>query len=79
MQPLGNKILVRVINEEEKRSAGGIILTDKDPLRRVQVKSVSPDTATDLKEGDICLSEYGGVEISKNLFLCNESLIWAKE
>lgn len=77
MQPLGNKILVKDI-VEQKKSEAGLILTGKDPLKKVEIVAVSEDTETKLSPGDTCLSEYGGVEIEKGLWLCQESILWGK-
>lgn len=76
MKPLGNKILVKVVNDS-KLTEGGLIDVSVKPLRTVEIVEVSEDSETKLKKGDKCLSEYGGVEIEKNLFLCNESLLSA--
>lgn len=79
MQPLGNKILVKDY-VEQKEAKSKIILTDKDPLKKVKIIAVSEDSQTKLKPDDICLSEYGGVETKhgSGIWLCNESLLWAK-
>lgn len=74
MQPLGNKILVRDIIEEKKTESGIVDLT-QDALKKVKIVQVSPDSATYLKPDDICLSERGGVEIEKGLWLCQESML----
>lgn len=79
MQPLGNKILVRDIIEEGKKTEAGIILdTLQKPLKKVEIVATSPDSETNLKSGDKCLSEYGGVEIEKGLWLCNETFLQMK-
>lgn len=44
MTPLGNRIVLELVKEEEKKSSGGIILdTVKDRHVKATVKSVSPD------------------------------------
>lgn len=79
MQPLGNKILVRDIEEEEKKTAAGIFLgTVSEHYRKVKVEETSPDSDTTLKAGDICLCNPGGVELEKGLWLCSEGLLDCK-
>lgn len=77
-QPLGDKILVEIIVEERKTEAGIILDTVKTPFDKVKVLCVSPDTETVLKEGDICLSEKGGVELEPNVWLKNEKSLVCK-
>lgn len=79
MQPLGTKILVKDI-VEEKISEAGLHIIQKDPLKKVKVLAVSKDSETELKPDDVCLSEYGGVEIPQGsgTWLCNESLLCLK-
>ncbi len=77
-QPLGDKILVEIIVEERKTEAGIILDTVKTPFDKVRVLCVSPDTETALKEGDICLSERGGVELEENVWLKNEKSLVCK-
>jgi chaperonin GroES len=78
MQPLGNKILVRDIIEEKKTESGIILDTVKQHYKKVEVVAVSPDSETKLAVGDICLSNHGGVELERGLWLCNESLLDCK-
>lgn len=78
MQPLGNKILVRDINEEKKTESGIILDLVKDHYRKVKIEAVSPDTQTELKPEDICLCNPGGVELEKGLWLCDERLLDCK-
>lgn len=82
MQPLGNKILVRDLPKaEEKKTEGGIILNQEEwekTYRKVKVEKTSPDSQTTLKEGDICFCGFGGVELEKGLWLCNEGLLDCK-
>ena len=76
MQPLGNKILVRDIVEEEKKTESGLYLGSvKEHYRKVQVEATSPDIETTLKKGDICFCNPGGVEIEKGLWLCRIDLL----
>lgn len=78
MEPLGKKILVRDIIEEKKSEAGLILDFVKEALKKVEIVSVSKDSDTSLQPGDICLSNYGGVELEKGLWLCNENILDAK-
>jgi len=88
MQPLGNKILVKILHEE-KRSASGLILdTVKNPFNKVEIVAVSPDSdvrcydnefgIVAIKAGDICLAEGGGVELEADTFLCRSDVLVAK-
>ena len=87
MQPLGNKVLVKVLHEE-KRSASGLILdTVKNPFNKVEIVAVSPDSEVrcydetgivGIKAGDICLAEGGGVELETDVFLCRSDVLVAK-
>lgn len=85
MQPLGNKILVRDITNEKKidfdifvKTDSGLFTTDNSIYRKVTVETVSEDSETKLKQGDICLCLPGGVELEKGLWLINESLLDCK-
>lgn len=78
MQPLGNKILVKDIIEEKVSQSGLILDTIKDHYKKVEIVQVSPDSQTNLKPGDICLANAGGVELEKGLWLCNEQLLDCK-
>lgn len=79
MIPIGKKILIRDIIEPEKKTETGIILLDgNDKYRKVKVEKVSPDSETWVKEGDICLATFGGLEIEKGLWLCNETILEMK-
>ena len=79
MKPLGNKILVRDIKQGEKKTESGIILEGvKEHYRKVEIVEVSTDSNTELKPGDICLCNPGGVELEDGLWLCNENLLDCK-
>lgn len=81
MQPLGNKILVRELPKEEKKSEGGILILKTELekyYRKVAVEETSPDTKTVLQKGDVCLCAFGGVELEEGLWLCQESLLDCK-
>lgn len=78
MQPLGDKILVRDINEEKKTASGIILDAVKSFYKKVEIVAVSPDSTTNLKPGDICLSGRGGVELEPGVWLCQEKILDAK-
>ncbi len=74
LQPLGDRVLVKPLEAEEK-SAGGIILPEKaqEKPREGEVIAVGPGKVNDqgdrkvmtVKVGDtVVYSEYGGTEIS---------------
>ena len=74
LQPLGDRIIVEVL-EEEETTIGGIVLPDtaKEKPQRGKVLAVGPGAlndkgervALDLDEGDeIVFSKYGGTEIN---------------
>ncbi len=78
-EPLGDKILVRDVIEKKMSQSGLILDAMRTPLKKVKIEAVSADSDTKLKVGDICLSEYGGVEMEeKGLWLCNEKLLSCK-
>jgi co-chaperonin GroES (HSP10) len=78
MQPLGDKILVKQIVESKVTESGIILDTVKNQYEKVEVISVSPDTQTILKAGDICLSAPGGIELEDGIWLRNEKLLHCK-
>jgi hypothetical protein len=75
--PLGSKILVRDIPQQEKKTASGIVLINEDYYKRVTIIDISPQSAISeyIKIGYTCLCERTGVELEPGLFLCNESNI----
>jgi chaperonin GroES len=92
LKPLGDRLIVRAI-EEEETTAGGILLPDtaKEKPQKGKVLSVgdgkiSEDTGTriplDVSEGDeVLYSKYGGTEIKvdgEDLLVLRESDVLAK-
>jgi chaperonin GroES len=91
LQPLGDRIIVEVL-EEEETTVSGIVLPDtaKEKPQRGNVLSVGPGSlndkgervAIDLAEGDeIVFSKYGGTEISvgaEDYLILRESDVLAK-
>ena len=78
MQPLGKMILISDIGEKEKKTQAGIILQEINPYKKVKIEALSETTATSLQPGDICLSNPGGVELEKGIWLCDEGLLVCK-
>jgi chaperonin GroES len=91
LQPLGDRLIVEVIEEEEVTSSG-IVLPDtaKEKPQRGRVLAVGPGPRDDdgeyikmdLEEGDeIIFSKYGGTEIklgADDVLILRESDVLAK-
>jgi chaperonin GroES len=91
LQPLGDRLIVEVL-EEEETTVSGIVLPDtaKEKPQRGRVLSVGPGArdedgnhiAMDLEEGDeIIFSKYGGTEIklgADEVLILRESDVLAK-
>ena len=91
LQPLGDRLIVEVLEEEELTSSG-IVLPDtaKEKPQRGRVLAVGPGSRDDngkfvpmeLEEGDeIVFSKYGGTEIklgSDEILILRESDVLAK-
>ena len=91
LKPLGNRLIVQPIDEEET-TASGIVLPDtaKEKPQRGRVLSVGPGARDedgehipiDLEEGDeIIFSKYGGTEIklgADEVLILRESDVLAK-
>jgi chaperonin GroES len=91
LQPLGDRIIVEVL-EEEETTVSGIVLPDtaKEKPQRGNVLAVGPGSlndkgervSIDLAEGDeIVFSKYGGTEISvgvEDYLILRESDVLAK-
>ena len=90
-QPLGDRLIVEVLDEEEL-TVGGIVLPDtaKEKPQRGRVLAVGPGSrddngkfvAMDLEEGDeVVFSKYGGTEIrigTDDVLILRESDVLAK-
>ncbi len=84
LKPLGDKIVLKVVEVEEK-TKGGIILTDTAKEKPLIAKVVAVGTgevidgkkvALDVKEGDtVIYSKFAGTEISVD----NEDLLIVKQ
>lgn len=79
MQPLGNKVLVMDIIEEEKKSEAGLILLNSlTSCRKVSVTAISEDIDDPkVKESEVCLCNHGGIEVDKGVWLCDYGLLIA--
>jgi chaperonin GroES len=91
LQPLGDRLIVEVL-EEEETTVSGIVLPDtaKEKPQRGRVLSVGPGARDedgeyikmDLEEGDeIIFSKYGGTEIKhgvEEVLILRESDVLAK-
>ena len=91
LQPLGDRIIVEVLDEEET-TVSGIVLPDtaKEKPQRGRVLAVGPGSrdddgkfvAMDLEEGDeVVFSKYGGTEIvigTDTVLILRESDVLAK-
>lgn len=90
IQPLGNRVLVRPLTEEDKTS-GGIVLPDSAKKRpqEAEVLAVGPGRVLDsgevapmtVRKGDIVIyPEYGGTEVKiggEDLLIIDEDSILA--
>ena len=91
LQPLGDRLIVEVL-EEEETTVSGIVLPDtaKEKPQRGRVLSVGPGTRNDkgeivpldVVEGDeVIFSKYGGTEIkvgADDVLILRESDVLAK-
>jgi chaperonin GroES len=91
LQPLGDRVIVEVLDEEET-TISGIVLPDtaKEKPQKGKVLSVGPGARDedgeyirmDVEEGDVVIfSKYGGTEIkvgSDDVLILRESDILAK-
>ena len=66
IRPLGNRILVKKIEDEEKKTVGGIILPDSardEKVVRGKVLAVGTAEEIEVEKGDeIIVSSYSGTE-----------------
>ncbi|HAF70152.1 MAG: 10 kDa chaperonin [Acetothermia bacterium 64_32] len=68
VKPLGNRVLVKKIEEEERRTPGGIVLPESvkdEKAVRGEVVALGTADKFDVKEGDkVLISAYAGTEIT---------------
>ncbi|MEF2279558.1 co-chaperone GroES [Deinococcus sp. YIM 134068] len=91
LKPLGDRVLVEIIEEAEQKTAGGLFVPDtaKEKSQRGRVVSVGNGklldngtrVALDVKEGDtVYFAKYGGTEVTlegKNYSILSERDILA--
>ncbi len=67
IKPLGKRILAKKIEEEERKTSGGIVLPESaksDKVVRGKVLAIGNDEKIEVKEGDeIIVSSFAGTEI----------------
>ena len=67
IKPLGNRILAKKIEEEERRTPGGIVLPESaksDKVVRAKVVAIGSNEKIEVKEGDeIIVSSFAGTEV----------------
>lgn len=70
IRPLGNRVLVKQIEPEEKKSPGGIVLPEgatSTKTVRGKVLAVGTDEKIEVKKGDVVLvPQYGGTEVLRD-------------
>lgn len=86
LKPLGDRVLVEIVEEAEQKTAGGLYVPDsaKEKSQRGKVVAVGAGKMTDdgkriamdIKEGDtVYFAKYGGTEVTlegKNYSLLSE-------
>ena len=70
IQPLGSRVLLKLVEPEEKKSPGGIVLPDRaeneKPLQGT-VLALGSDEKIEVKKGDVVLApRYGGTELEQD-------------
>ena len=67
IKPLGKRILAKKIEEEERKTPGGIVLPESaksDKVVRAKVLAIGTDEKIEVKKGnEIIVSSYAGTEI----------------
>jgi chaperonin GroES len=84
IKPLGKRVLAKKIEQEERTSAGGIVLPDNvknEKVVRAKVLAIGTDEKFDVKVGDeIIVGSFSGTEIEQGedkMILVKESDILA--
>jgi chaperonin GroES len=79
IKPLGKRILAKKLEEEERKTAGGIVLPESaknDKVVRAKVIEVGTDEKFTIKKGEeILVSSFAGTEIEVE----GEKLLLVKE
>ncbi len=67
IKPLGRRVLARKFEEQERKTAGGIVLPESaksDKVVRAKVIAVGTDEKFEVKKGDeILVSSFAGTEV----------------
>ena len=67
IKPLGNRVLAKKLEEEERKTPGGIVLPESaksDKVVRAKVMAVGPNEKIEVKKGDeIIVSSFAGTEV----------------
>ncbi len=67
IKPLGNRVLIRKIEQEERKTPGGIVLPESvkdEKAIRGEVVAVGTAEKIEVKEGDkVLVSAYAGTEV----------------
>ena len=70
IQPLGSRVLLKVIESEEKKSPGGIVLPDSAKNEKAlqgEVLAAGSDEKIEVKKGDVVLvPRFGGTELERD-------------
>ena len=70
IQPLGNRVLLKLVKTEEKKSPGGIVLPDSAKNEKAlesEVLAVGKDEKIAVKKGDVVLvPRFGGTELERD-------------
>ena len=70
VQPLGNRVLLKLVESEEKKSPGGIVLPDSAKNEKAlqgEVLAVGSDEKIEVKKGDVVLvPRYGGTDLERD-------------
>jgi chaperonin GroES len=67
IKPLGNRVLIRKVEQEERKTPGGIVLPESvkdEKAIRGEVVAVGTAEKIEVKEGDkVLVSAYAGTEV----------------
>ena len=70
IKPLGNRVLIRKLEQEERKTPGGIVLPESvkdEKAIRGEVVAVGTAEKIEVKEGDkVLVSAYAGTEVRVN-------------
>lgn len=70
IKPLGNRVLLKLVEVVEKKTPGGIVLPDSAKNEKAlqgEVLAVGADEKIEVKKGDVVLvPRYGGTELERD-------------